>query len=202
MPLIRLVNHSHNNKWHFDKMIFVENVPEKFLFVKRTTKEGVVKSFLKTPWTVDISDNIPSYVKDYHQPEPMKINLFTPAPEKGLPALEEEVDAYALVLDYQNGAGERMWLDIARLIDSDTPRGERIPEPVVVCGGDNDHRNYEFSVPAEDIPVVRLRAEKQAIAKPNEPLSCVVCNKAFDKEQGLRMHKMKTGHKDKVAVGV
>lgn len=212
--LLRLVNHSVLNKWHVDKMINISGLPEHLFYFK---KNG--KNFLKNPWAIDVPENIPDYIKAVHQPEPFKVWIHTPSPEKGVPPMEEELDAYGLVLDYQNGLGEDLWLQIERIIDRDTPRGERVPEPIKVADIDNEHRNKPFSVAAADIPVIVLKGFNKEVpetpavilsspaaeARPHLILRdtpCPECHKVFKNEQGLRMHKMKMGHAKPVAVGV
>lgn len=197
MPLLRIVNHHVNNKFHVDKMIFVEGLPEAILFTKKNGKK-----YLKSPWIPDVTENIPEYIRAALQPEPIKINVYTAPPEKGMAALDDEIECYGFLIDYQQGNGEVAWKTIERIIDRETPRGEPIPEPVKVAEIDDEHRDRPFSVKVEDIPVVRLKldvppAEVQKILEtvPPSDLRCPVCNKVFEKERAVRMHLMKTGHR-------
>lgn len=201
MPLLRIVNHSKNNKWHVDKMIRVEGLPDSLFYYKRHGK-----NFLKAPWTIDVPENIPDYIKAFHQAVPFIVNVHTPSPEKGMPPMDEELEAYGLVMDYQNGIGEDTWQQIERIIDRDTPRGERVPEPVMVADIDNEHRNRPLSVKAEDIPVVILKGFNKVepkveiiVEKVHVPVACPECQKEFKNDQAVRMHKMKKHAK--VAVG-
>lgn len=209
--LIRLVNHSPSNKYHVDKMIRVEGIPESILFYKRNGK-----LFLKAPWTIDVTENIPRDVIAMHQPSPIVFHVHTASPEKGMPAMDEEVTGYALSLDYQSGNCADIWDQIERLIELDTPRGERIPKPVVVAPDiDNDHRNKGWSIRAEDIPVVWLKGLSLSPSAPppdkspfeNPPVPQTLeefpcdCGRSFRQKQGLVMHRRKTGHGKPVAVG-
>lgn len=210
MPLLRLVNHPKDNKYHVDKMIRIEGLPDKYFYFQRNGK-----NYIKEPWFIDVTENIPEYVRAVHQPIPFKVNKYIPAPEKGIPPIDDEIEAYGLGLDYQLGNGEEMWLQIERIIDQNTPRGERVPEPVKIADIDDAHRNRPFSISAESIPVVYIKGmnikpmeEPPKLVTPVAPLSeafpCQECNKTFSKKKGLLMHKMKA-HSNKtqnVEVGV
>ena len=210
--LIRLVSHTRNNKWAVDKMIFVDGIPEDLLYMRRGDK-----LFLKEPWTFDVTENIPDYIRQGI--DPFEVNIFTSPTEKGLPAREDTYTVYGLVLDYQNPRGEDIWKRIERMIDQDTPRGENLPEPVLVSDQiDNDHRMLGFSIQFEDIPQVVLsvhplkakpvvkKTVETPLAEPPQkevivPAACSECGKQFPKGiQGLRMHQMKTKHKQTVPV--
>lgn len=202
MPLIRLIAHPRNNKWLVDKMIYIEGLPDSLMY---TVLED--RKYLKEPWFIDNPANIPDYVKEVLVPAPLKLRTYASPAEKGMPPIDEEVEVYALCLDYQNGQGEQTWVEIERILDRETPRGERIPEPVRVADIDNDHRDLPFSVPVLDIPVVHLeggspvRRVVPPVVRPVTPSSfnCPTCQKVFTKAQALRMHKLRLKH-DQVQV--
>lgn len=201
MPLIRLVSHPDKNKYLCDKIVFIEGIPEHMMFYK---KDG--KNFLKHPWVIDVTENIPKPVRDKFQPQPLKTNVHFPSPEKGIPPINDEVDTYGFSLDYQNGQAEQIWESIERMIDAVTPRGDKLPVPILVDPSlDDEHRARGWTISAEDIPSIDLRGAQPApvIVKPSgQPISmnkCPECPKSFAKEQGLRMHKMKA---HKVPAGV
>lgn len=206
MPLIRLISHPYRNKFLGDKMIFVEGIPEHLMYFKRNGK-----NFLKEPWMVDVSENIPESVKAKFQPEPFIVNRHQSSPEKGIPPLDDELPVHGLMLDCQNGQGEEMWKKIERMIDDITPRGEDLPEPILIVPSlDDEHRNLPFGIEAIEILRVDLKTKKVELVRAereappvqsNKVFSCPDCPKAFPKEQGLRMHKMKARH-GQVAVGV
>lgn len=202
MPLIRLISHPVNNSLHIDKLIHIEGLPESMMF---TRKEG--KLFLKTPWTIDITENIPKAIRDFHVKEPTKVTVRTPNTDNRLPPIDDEVEAYGFTLDYQNGPAELLWKQIERMIDIDTPRDKELPVPVVVS---NDRRDG-FIIGPEDIPVVILEDAKGSVLAAPAPVlktkiepaifRCPVCNKAFDKPRAYEMHKRKTGHREPINVG-
>jgi len=203
--LIRLVSHPVRNKWAVDKLIFIEGIPEELIYYKR---EG--KNYIREPWTRDVTENIPEYIRSGITP--FSVRIYTSPTEKGLPAMDEEFTAYGLVLDYQNPRAEEIWKRIERMIDQDTPRGEALPEPVLVSTAiDNDHRMLGFDIKDEDIPRVILTVHPPKIkagvkqvsvpvvaALPSIPCICTECKKEFKVIQGLRMHQMKTKHQQRV----
>lgn len=200
MPLIRLVSHPFKNKYLCDKIMFIDGIPDSMLYFQRNGK-----NYLKAPWTPDVTANIPEPVRSKFQPKPFKINLYLAPPEKGVPPIDDEINCYGLMLDYQNGQGEQMWESIEKMIDDVTPRGVDLPKPVIVEPGlDDEHRARQWTIGPETIESVSLTTTRdEGLVKPSitaEVFECGTCNKPFAKAQGLRMHKMKA-HK-KVPVGV
>lgn len=197
--LIRVVSHPTNNALHIDKLICLKGLPEKMMFDVRNGKR-----FLKEPWKMDPIENLPKYIRSAFEPE--TITLYTP-PFKSpngdyYQALEDDHEVVAVQIDYQNGQGEQLWKQIERMIDMSTPRDEKLPVPVVVAV----NRTENMSITAEEIPVVDFAAKKEegVEKKPQAPVAgdrrCQTCNKTFDREQQLRMHKARTGHRESKAV--
>lgn len=207
--LIRLISHPTDNPLHIDKLIYVEGLPDKMVF---DTRNG--RKLLREPWKMDPVENLPKSIRDAF--EPITVTVHTPAfaapnGEK-YPALDDDMEVWALQLDYQNGQGESTWKQIERMIDMSTPRDERLPVPAVVA----QNRIENFSLQAEDVPRVSfLKKEESPVTESRADavddkkvemkgtgLRCPVCNKTFDRDAQMRMHKARTGHRESRAVPV
>src|SRR5690349_17990149 len=68
MLLIRLVSHWEKNPNHVDKLIHIDGLPREWIF---NDLDG--KAFLKDPWQVDITANIPLDIRVKFQPEPFEV---------------------------------------------------------------------------------------------------------------------------------
>lgn len=198
--LIRLISHHVKNPMHIDKLIRIEGLPDAFLYDVRGGRK-----FIKEPWKIDPPENLPARIRESF--DTTEIWLRTAPYQKGAEVLEDKMDVYALQLDYQNGQGEAMWQKIERMIELSTPRSEAIPVPVKVA----ESRIEPFMIDASDIPFVDVGEHEKVIVKPAPgngaekvvpavSLPCPVCGKVFTKESAIRMHKARTGHREKPAV--
>lgn len=197
--LIRVVSHHVDNPLHIDKLICIKGLPEALMFTKANGKR-----ILKEPWKLDPIENIPKHIRSAFEPE--TVSVHTPAFQSPngdkYPALDDDIEVFAVQIDYQNGQGESTWKQIERMIDIHTPRDEKVKAPVVVCGT----RFEGFTITADDIPTIDFGDKIAEEEKPKktqvsrEGLRCPVCSKPFEREQQLRMHKARTGHRESVAV--
>lgn len=164
MPLIRLISHGKKNQDMVDKMIFIEGLPKEMLY----KKDPAGAEILRDPWEKDVESNLTPDIK--------------------------EKFGVGIRLDVQTGPGEKMWNDVERLLNRETPRHESVPEPVVV----GDRLNWYLN--AEDIPEVRLVGEQKEEPKQiesvkqttSESFKCEACGKVFYKKRALSMHSMKS----------
>lgn len=147
--LLRLVSHAKNNKLHIDKFIVLENAPDSLFF---TIKDG--KKMMKDFVEVDIVENVPRSIRDEFEIDE-QVYRWIPPYEKGATGYDQGFPFIGLVLDCQNRNGSETWQSIERMIEANTPRDRKPPEPVVVA---KDHRSG-FSIDVEDIPVVDLKPE-------------------------------------------
>jgi len=197
--LIRLVSHPTDNPLHIDKLIYIKGLPDKMMFDIKGDKR-----FLKEPWKIDPLDNLPRFIRDAFEPEEVYVHTPAFAAPNGekYAAIDDKVQVHAVQLDYQNGQGEQVWKQIERMIDMSTPRDERLPSPVIIA----KNRTENISIGAEEIPRIdfgQTKVEERA-TKANDvkgsTLRCPVCNKTFDREPQMRMHKARTGHRESMAV--
>lgn len=195
--LIRLCGHPKKNSDHVDKLIVINGLPDEMLYVENKGERSVAQ-----PWEADVDVNIPKYIR--HLCTPTEVTYRFPPIEKGAEPVVDKRVILGLKLDFQTQPGLEMWARIERILDNEIPRGEKIPEPVRVA----EDMRKPFNLTADDIPVVDLlpkpprpptippppvpSAVKEEPA-PTKTFDCE-CGKKFPKEQGLKMHKMKTSH--------
>lgn len=165
--LLRLISHPKNNKQHIDKMIALENVPEKLFFNVKNDKR-YMKDFVE----VDVIENVPESIRMKFSSDEKIYRLIPPA-EKGMAAIDQEFDCVGLVLDYQNLKGAETWQAIERMIEAVTPRDRRPTEPVVVAADLRSDFKRDLVVPVVDlqpqeeliIPVKKMgRPKKEVLA--------------------------------------
>lgn len=211
--LIRVVSDGKNNAGHFDKMICIEGLPQEWFFDRRIVQndsgEETMK-FLKSPWELDITDNIPEGIRFKFQPEPFEVWFETPMELRpGVTMTSQEIPflkwckkGYGLRINVQSNAGEQMWAQVMELLDRETPRNQKIPQAAVV----GDKLNWfltsdkmpcvkltgsEAEVPVEQV----IKIEKKTEARPNE-YPCRTCGDVFEKDRGRWMHERRA-HKVK-----
>lgn len=209
MPLIRIISDGENNSEHRDKMIFIDGIPEEWMFEKRTGQDEKgrddTRLFLKEPWELDITDNIPEGIRNKFQPEPMKVWFETP--QEIMPGTYQAPternwirwirEGYGLRINLQHNSGRKMWDQIVGLLDRETPRNERIPQAAIV--GDK----FQWTLQPSQVPTVRLTGtrtevpkeqvqiiEPKPVPRPNQ-YPCRTCGDVFDKERGRWMHERK-----------
>lgn len=146
MNLFRLASHAKNNKLHIDKLIAIEGVPEHLLFESRGGKQ-VLRQFLG----FGIPENLPKDIRKEFCNGDTILRYVAPF-EKGAEAVFQEIPLYDIVIDCGTRQGAELWEKIERMIDDQTPRDRKVPEPVVVA---KDHKSG-FAVSSEDIPVATL----------------------------------------------
>lgn len=221
--LIRLLTHHVNNPHLIDKLIIIKGLPKDWIFKKVPQGDQLLR-----PWEADVDRNIPKDVQA--QTEPVKfVQYFQNIRhhDRNYEGFWDERTVFGLRLDYAYGPGREMWEKIVDYIDASLPRGEKMPDPVLVAK--DQHSPFETHmarrsrsgsglelVPA-DVPVIDLN--KYIIAPTptvtvtvattavipefketvsQETFSCE-CGKSFEKKQALRMHKMKAHKKEAVA---
>lgn len=205
--LIRLMSDGTKNPGHYDKMIAIDGLPEEWIFNRRVDKDDKgrddARLFLKDPWELDVTDNIPEGIRMKFQESPFEVWFETPqelrpgtfAPPSEIGFIRWMKKAYGLRLNLQTNGGKQMWDQIVDLLDRETPRSQRIPEAAVV--GDRMQWTLQPSqvpyvkltgtvaqVPQEQVQIIQPKKE----ARPNE-YSCRHCNDIFDKERGRWMHE-------------
>lgn len=211
--LIRIISHFHKKNTHgIDELIRIDNFPEDLMF----RREGD-KTFLVDPFERDIDANIPKEIREHCSPMNITENL----PREKNEATgqwqtpSDMIRVLGVRLNLDSTPGMEMWKKIQRILDIDTPRDQRIPEPAVVA----PDMKSPFALEAKDIPVVVLRKvektpvvsiETTASVPFNPPaikvevdtpqmFECGVCKKEFKAQRGLWMHERKTRHKVPVA---
>lgn len=213
--LIRLMSDFTKNPSHYDKLIAIDGLPEEWIFWRKKMDgpdgQPEDRLFLKLPWEIDPSDNIPDDIKMKFQAEPMTVWFETPQEIRPGTFGTQELGwvrwiekAYGLRLNLQTNQGKAMWDQILDLLDRETPRSQRIPEAAIV--GDK----MQWLLKAANVPYVKLTGgimevpADQAkpipppppIPRPNE-FACRNCGDVFDKERGRWMHeRRKHGVKD------
>src|SRR3982750_4961633 len=188
--LILLVSHHKENQHHIDKLINIEGLPQEWFFYE---KEG--RKYIKGPWEIAPTTNLPPDIRTHFQPQPMKICSETPmefrvGDQPQAPRwITQEHDAYALRIDYQNGPGHDMWEQVEEILDRETPRHLKVPKPAKV----GDRQTWKLQ--ASEVPSVRLNGAEPVIvpgsppvARPNE-LVCDQCQATFEKDRALWMHR-------------
>lgn len=207
--LLRLISDGTNNPAHYDKMIAIDGLPEEWIFDRRVDKddkgETDTRLFLKSPWEIDVTENIPEGIRNKFQEEPMEVWMETPQEIRpGTYQAAQEIgfirwyrDAYGMRLNIQTNAGRQMWDQIIDLMDRETPRSQRVPMPAVV--GDK----FQWTLQPSQVPYVKLTGDKIIVpkeqikevptpieARPNQ-FPCRTCGDVFDKERGRWMHERK-----------
>jgi hypothetical protein len=218
--LIRLTGHFINNSQHIDKMICIKGLPDDWVFRKRLDGQKE----LAPPFTADISENIPKFIR--HLCTPMDVVKYFPPIEKGKEGIIDKMTILGVRLDYMTEAGRAMWTQIQRYTDDCLPRHAKVPEPVLVAKDQKSpfetysaYKRITGGVeltPAE-IPVIDLDAEKEALLLPIPPLvavtvalppsepvviilQCNSCDFVAKTPNGLKIHAARHS-KSKVKVG-
>jgi hypothetical protein len=211
--LIRLVSDSRNNPTGVDKLICIDGLPPEWLFDRRVVQDNEgeeTMDFLKSPWELDITDNIPEGIRFKFQPEPFEVWFETPMEMRPgvtittneIPFLKWKKKGYGIRLNVTTNAGEQMWAQVMDLLDRETPRTQRVPQAAIV--GD---RSY-WRLTSEQVPHVKLtgseiempkeQVEKileKPISRPDQ-YACRECGDIFGKERGRWMHERRA-HKVK-----
>jgi hypothetical protein len=203
--LFRIISHFHKKNTHgIDELIRIDNFPDELMFRREGTK-----TFLVYPFERDIDANIPKDIREHCTPTDITENLPREKNES-TGQWQTPVDIIRILgvrLNLDSTPGMEMWQKIQRILDKDTPRDQRVPEPAVVA----PDMKSPFALEAKDIPVVTLRTEIKVapvIAVPFNPpkveevvdeqlFVCGVCKKEFKAQRGLWMHERKTRHKVK-----
>lgn len=219
--LIRICDHFHNNPKRIDKLIAVKGLPDDWFF--RESPEG---RELKKPWEADIDKNIPMDIR--HLCEPMYIVFRYPPIQAGAQGILEKRQILGVRIDYNSEPGRQMWEDVERFIEESTPRGERVPVPVL-CARDErtafetftPRRNTRGSLELAPSPVplvdlskyVEVEVKPKVEPEPAQPESmvsatnqeksfkCADCDYVNESPRGIRMHALKR-HPKKEPVGV
>lgn len=219
--LIRVISHFHKKNTHgIDELIRIDGLPDDFMF-----RRSNGKVYLKAPWERDIDANIPVVIREHCTPMDITENL--PREKNEATGLwQEPTDTIRILgvrLNLDITPGMEAWKKLQRILDRDTPRDQKVPEPAVVAPNMTD----PFFLEAKDIPVVILRQEivaplfQQTVtvstiptpeikmevkveepAPPPQMFECGVCHKEFSAQRGLWMHERKTRHKVKEPVAV
>lgn len=223
--LIRLLTHHVNNPHLIDKLIIIKGLPKDWVFRKVPQGDQLLK-----PWEADVDRNIPRDVQS--QTEQITfVQYFQNVRhhDRNYDGFWDERKVWGLRLDYAYGPGREMWEQIVDYIDRTLPRGEKMPDPVLVAK--DQHSPFETHmarrsrsgsglelVPSE-VPIIDLNKyiEPPVVVPTVTVVSSPVvtefketpivsresficeCGKSFDKKQGLRMHKMKAHKKEAVA---
>lgn len=213
--LIRLISHAKNNPEHVDKMIWIDGLPEEWIFERRedTDEKGQPdeRLFLKSPWEADITENIPEGIRYKFQPDPIEVWYETPQEIRpGTMVTDQKISwirwikkIHGVRLNIQSLQGEQMWKQIEDLLDRETPRNLRIPEPSIV--GNKMYwtltaetmprvklTGSEVEVPEEQVHVIQPKPEP----RPNE-FACQFCGDVFEKQRAKWMHeRRKHGNKE------
>lgn len=171
------------------------------------------KTFLASPFERDIDANIPKDIREHCSPMDITENL----PREKNEATgqwqtpSDTIRLLGVRLNLDSTPGMEMWQKIQRILDRDTPRDQRVPEPAVVA----PDMKSPFALEAKDIPIVTLKSEVKApalsvattVSVPFNPpaikvevcdlqmFQCGVCKKEFKAQRGLWMHERKTRHK-------
>lgn len=208
--LIRLGSHHKKNSNLFDKVIDIKGLPDSMFFKEESGKlyideyddEGHLKfihqkgTTLKQPWTADIPENFP---KDVLQKFSINKKIFYldvfKAEGRGVERILVPLPPLVGVqLDYQTAPGQDLWDQIERILERETPRDKKVPEPIVV----GDRSGWKIGV--DDIPSVVLVSTEPLPVVPKELIiptigktqyHCDQCEKIYDNAQAIRMHKMK-----------
>jgi hypothetical protein len=215
LTLIRLMSDGKNNPEHADKMIAIDGLPEEWFFDCRKDHDDKgapdQRLFLRDPWEVDITENIPEGIRAKFCPLPIQVWFETPmeirpGTYQSAPAMEwirYMKTAYGFRLNVQTNAGRAMWDQILDLLDRETPRSQRIPEPAVVGN------KIQWTLQTDKVPFAKLTGtvaivppeqivipEIKPVARPDQ-YACRTCGNVFDKERGRWMHERKShGIKD------
>lgn len=204
--LIRLMSDGKNNPEHADKLISIEGLPEEWIFDRRKDFDERgnqdERLFLKAPWEVDVTDNLPEDIRSKFAKEPYVVWFESPQEIKPGTYSSPEMcwirwfqNVYGFRLNLQTNHGIAMWDQIVSLLDRETPRSQRIPEAAVVGN------KLAWTLRASQVPHVKLsNAVEQP--KPSEIISpaakpiarpdqypCRICGDVFDRERGRWMHE-------------
>lgn len=210
--LIRIISHFHKKNTHgIDELIRIDGLQDELMFRR---KDG--KVYLQTPWERDIDSNIPKEIREHCTP--MDITEDLPR-EKNEATGQWQVPSdtiriLGVRLNLDTTPGMEMWRKLERILNMETPRDQRIPEPAVVA----PDQKSPFFLEAKDIPVVILKKEivapvaqtATAVSVPFNPpkidvdvsqkFYCGECKKEFSAQRGLWMHERKMRHKSKEPV--
>ncbi len=146
--------------------------------------------------------NTPQDIRSKFQPTPMEIWFKTPKEIRpgtytstDMVWINWKQDVYVLRLNMQSNQGEQMWNQITDLLDRETPRSQRIPEPAVVGN------RVQWTLTVDKVPHVKLTGSQIEVpkeqvvpvppkveARPDE-FPCRQCGEVFDRERGRWMHE-------------
>jgi hypothetical protein len=212
--IIRIVSDGKNNPSHVDKLIVIEGLPEEWLFDRRKVvdDEGTEERlFLKAPWELDITDNIPEGIRFKFQPEPFTVWFETPmeirpgtmVTNQKLEWIRWTNEGYGVRLNVQSNAGESMWQQIVDLMDRETPRHQKIPQAAIVGDKLNWHLtaaqvpHVKLTGSVADVPKEQIVKIEPKIAPRPDEYACQTCGDVFDRDRGRWMHeRRKHGNKD------
>jgi len=205
--LIRLMSDGKNNSEHADKLIAIDGLPEEWIFDRRKDIDQSgnpdERLFLKDPWEVDVTENIPVDIRFKFQQEPITVWFESPMEIRpGTIQTSAKMEfvtffkkAHGFRLNMQTNGGKQMWDQIYDLMDRETPRSQRIPEAAVVGN------KIQWLLKVENVPHVKLTGSEIEIPKeqvvviqpkptprPNE-YPCRTCGDIFDKDRGRWMHE-------------
>ena len=209
--MLRIVSHFHKQNTHgIDELIRIDGLPDDMMFRR---KDG--KVYLQSPWERDVDANIPKDIREHCTP----IDITEDLPREKNEATgvwqipSDTVRILGVKLNLDSTPGMEMWRKLERIIESGTPREQRIPRPAVVA----PDQKSPFFLEAKDIPVVILKSEvvtttATAVSAPFNPpkidvevsppqmFECGECKKEFSAQRGLWMHERKMRHKSKEPV--
>lgn len=214
--LIRLLTHHVNNPHLIDKLIIIKGLPKDWIFRKVPQGDQLLR-----PWEADVDRNIPKDIQAITDPITF-VQYFQNIRhhDRNYEGFWDERKVYALRLDYAYGPGREMWEQIVDYIDRTLPRGEKMPDPVLVAK--DQHSPFETHMARRsrsgsglelvpmDVPIIDLN-KYITVPAPTVTVSAAVlvpefketficeCGKEFVKKQALRMHKMKAHKKEAVA---
>lgn len=171
MPMIRLCAHHVMNPHLIDKLIVIKGLPHDWIF--KTTDHG---EELKAPWEPDADVNLKE-VK--HLCEPITfVKYFQPVRhyDRTYDGFWDKRTVLGLKLDYAYGPGKEMWENILDYIDRTLPRGQKMPDPIIVAKDQKSHFEPHLArrsrtgsgielVPSE-VPVIDLTQNMTIISPP------------------------------------
>lgn len=127
--LIRLCGHFKDNPNHIDKLICINGLPNEWFFRPSIRNPGGKE--LIQPWIPDVESNIPRDIRNLC--EEHEVTFVFPPIEKGGNYTVDKKKIIGVKFDYMSQPGQEAWEKIERFLDINTPRDQRVPEPVLVA---------------------------------------------------------------------
>lgn len=159
--LIRLAGHFKDNPNHIDKLICINGLPNEWFFRPSVKNPGGKE--LIVPWVPEVEANVPRDIR--HLCEEHEVTVVFPPIEKGGGYTIDKKKIIGVKFDYMSQPGQEAWEKIERFLDINTPRDQRVPEPVLVApnqkSGFDPHvarrtNRGSLELQRTEIPVVNL----------------------------------------------